>query len=225
VSGPKPLFPFRKISNAALETRGGVFYFSRVEGALMGLSGLLEGRPAMGGSIRLNLAPCRRFVAMTSLDFAPLFRTAIGFDRLARLMDSAQEAAAAPAYPPYNIERTGDDSYRLTMAVAGFGPKDIDITVKENTLFVTGRVNQDQPKSELLYRGIAGRAFERRFVLADHIVVEGADLENGLLHVALKRVVPEALKPRRIEIGSGASAQKLVANDANGTTETAAQAA
>lgn len=157
---------------------------------------------------------------MTSLDFAPLFRTAIGFDRLARLMDTAQEAAAAPSYPPYNIERTGDDSYRLTMAVAGFGPSDIEITVKENTLFVTGRVNQDQPKSELLYRGIAGRAFERRFVLADHIVVEGADLENGLLHVALKRVVPEALKPRRIEIGSGAS-QKLVANDANGTTETA----
>ena len=162
---------------------------------------------------------------MTTLDFAPLFRTAIGFDRLARLMDSAQEAAAAPAYPPYNIERTGEDSYRLTMAVAGFGPNDLDITVKENTLFVTGRVNGEAPKSELLYRGIAGRAFERRFVLADHIVVDGADLENGLLHVALKRVVPEALKPRRIEIGAGAGAQKLVANDANGTTETAAQAA
>ena len=161
---------------------------------------------------------------MTTLDFAPLFRTAIGFDRLARLMDSAQEAAAAPAYPPYNIERTGEDSYRLTMAVAGFGPNDLDITVKENTLFVTGRVNGEAPKSELLYRGIAGRAFERRFVLADHIVVDGADLENGLLHVALKRVVPEALKPRRIEIGGGA-AQKLVANDAAGTTESTAQAA
>ena len=155
-----------------------------------------------------------------TVDFAPLFRTAIGFDRLARAMDAAQDAAA-PAYPPYNIEKTGDDSYRLTMAVAGFGPTDVEITVKDNTLFVAGRVNAEAPKAELLYRGIAGRAFERRFALADHIVVEGAELENGLLHVGLKRVVPEALKPRRIQIG-GAS-QKMVANDA--TTETSAQAA
>ena len=145
-------------------------------------------------------------------DFAPLFRTAIGFDRLARLMDTAAEAAAAPGYPPYNIERTGDDSYRLTMAVAGFGQDDIDITVKDNTLLVTGRVGGETPRGEVLYRGIAGRAFERRFVLADHIVVEGADLKNGLLHVGLKRVVPEALKPRKIQIGGGAPA---IANDTN----------
>jgi molecular chaperone IbpA len=150
---------------------------------------------------------------MMMVDFAPLFRTAIGFDRLARLMDTAQEAAAAPSYPPYNIEKTGEDSYRLTMAVAGFGPDDIELTVKDNTLVVSGRVSGEAPKAEILYRGIAGRAFERRFVLADHIVVEGASLENGLLHVGLKRVVPEALKPRRIEI-STAPAQKLVANDA-----------
>jgi molecular chaperone IbpA len=143
---------------------------------------------------------------MTSVDFAPLFRTAIGFDRLARLMDSAAGAPEAQTYPPYNIEKIDNDSYRLTMAVAGFRPEDLDITVKDNTLIVSGRVANDQPKSEVLYRGIAGRAFERRFVLADHIVVEDADVQLGLLHVGLKRVVPEALKPRKIAIGSGPQA-------------------
>jgi molecular chaperone IbpA len=115
-------------------------------------------------------------------------------------------------YPPYNIEKTGEDSYRLTMAVAGFGPDDIEVTSKDNTLLVSGRVNAAAPKAEVLYRGIAGRAFERRFVLADHIVVEGASLENGLLHVALKRVVPEALKPRRIPVAGPTQAQ-VVGND------------
>jgi len=158
---------------------------------------------------------------MTTLDFAPLFRTAIGFDRLARLMDTAQAAAEAPAYPPYNIEKTGEDAYRLTMAVAGFSAGDLELTVKDNTLIISGKVSGEGSKAELLYRGIAGRAFERRFVLADHIVVEGASLENGLLHVGLKRVVPESLKPRRIAIGSSTSAQNVIANDA----ETAAQAA
>jgi molecular chaperone IbpA len=141
---------------------------------------------------------------VTTFDFAPLFRTAIGFDRLARLMDSAVSNPEASSYPPYNIEKTGDDTYRLTMAVAGFRPEDLDITVKENTLVVSGRVSGEANKGEVLYRGIAGRAFERRFVLADHIVVEGADLQNGLLHVGLKRVVPEALKPRKIAIGGTA---------------------
>jgi molecular chaperone IbpA len=149
---------------------------------------------------------------MTSLDFAPLFRTAIGFDRLARLMDNAAAAAEAPSYPPYNIEKTGEDSYRLTMAVAGFGDSDLDIVVKDNTLTISGRV-QEPKQGEVLYRGIAGRAFERRFVLADHMVVDGADLQNGLLHVSLKRVVPEALKPRRIAIGSAPQSAQI-ANDA-----------
>jgi molecular chaperone IbpA len=161
---------------------------------------------------------------MTNFDFAPLFRTAIGFDRLARLVDTAAATQDAQTYPPYNIEKTGDDTYRLTMAVAGFRPEDLDITVKDNTLFVSGRVATDAPKSELLYRGIAGRAFERRFVLADHIVVEGADVQHGLLHVGLKRVVPEALKPRKIAIGSGAPAtieNRSTAND----SQTADQAA
>ena len=150
---------------------------------------------------------------MTTLNISPLFRTAIGFDRLMRLMDAA---AAAPdvTYPPYNIEKTGDDAYRLTMAVAGFGPDDIDLTVKDNALFITGRVSQGADKSEVLYRGIAGRAFERKFTLADHIVVEGADLQNGLLHVALKRVVPESLKPRRIAV-NGAAPTVIAGEQAN----------
>ncbi len=145
---------------------------------------------------------------MTGFDFAPLFRSAIGFDRLARLMDTV--SSEGPTYPPYNIEKTGEDFYRLTMAVAGFSPTDLEVTAQDNTLVITGRA-ANGGQGELLYRGIAGRAFERRFVLADHMVVEGADLANGLLHVGLKRVVPEQLKPRRIAIGSAAPA---VANDA-----------
>ena len=155
-----------------------------------------------------------------TLDFSPLFRTAIGFDRMARLIDSAQEAASAPTYPPYNIAKTGDESYRLTMAVAGFGQNDIELTVKDNQLVVAGKLS-DEAGGELLYRGIAGRAFERRFALADHIVVDGAELKNGLLHVALKRVVPEALKPRRIAIGGAPETQPTLADNSN----TLAQAA
>ncbi|MHB1304291.1 MAG: Hsp20 family protein [Acidiphilium sp.] len=136
-----------------------------------------------------------------TLDFSPLFRTAIGFDRLQHLLDTVPDANAT-AYPPYNIEKLGAEDYRLTMAVAGFRADDIEMTVKENTLVIAGRVADEAQKGETLYRGIAARAFERRFVLADHMVVDGATLENGLLHVALKRVIPEALKPRRIAIGS-----------------------
>ncbi len=155
---------------------------------------------------------------MNAIDFAPLFRTAIGFDRLARMVDTAS-ANADVSYPPYNIEKTGDDSYRLTMAVAGFGPEDIELTVKENTLLVAGRAGSSEArKAEVLYRGIAGRAFERRFVLADHIVVDGADLLNGLLHVNLKRVVPEALKPRRIPVNTGAP--RLAVEPRNDTAAT-----
>lgn len=146
---------------------------------------------------------------MNVLNLSPLFRTAIGFDRLARLADTAN-GAADTGYPPYNIERLGEDAYRLTMAVAGFGPEHIEITVKDNALIVAGKLADEAQQAEVLYRGIAGRAFERRFVLADHIVVDGADITNGLLHVALKRVVPEQLKPRRIAIGT-ASAQASAA--------------
>ncbi len=153
-------------------------------------------------------------------DFTPLFRTAIGFDRMARLAGTAQETVSQ-SYPPYNIERVGDDSYRLTMAVAGFGQDDLELTVRENSLIIAGRVKAEAEAGEVLYRGIAGRAFERRFVLADHIVVDGADLRNGLLHVGLKRVVPEALKPRRIEIGSAAQATPVIANDAQDSAQAA----
>ena len=152
---------------------------------------------------------------MNAIDFSPLFRSAIGFDRLARLMDNARNVSDATGYPPYNIEKTGDDSYVLTMAVAGFAEADLEITTQENTLTVAGRP-QPQPEDgrSFLHRGIAGRAFERRFVLADHIVVEGADLANGLLHVALKHVVPEALKPRRIPVQGGRPAIEAQAETA-----------
>jgi molecular chaperone IbpA len=156
---------------------------------------------------------------MNAFDVSPLFRAAIGFDRMARLVETARAASEGPAYPPYNIEATGEDAYVLTMAVAGFGPNDIELTVHENTLLVAGKAPQPAESGKVLYRGIAGRAFERRFVLADHIVVDGASLENGLLHVALKRVVPEALKPRRIAIGG--TAPRAIA----GNGEALAQAA
>lgn len=152
-------------------------------------------------------------------DLAPLFRTAIGFDHLVRQMDAR---VAAPGYPPYNIERTAEDSYRLTMAVAGFGQDDLELTVKDNTLVIAGRVQAETAKGEILYRGIAGRAFERRFALADHITVQGADLQNGLLYVLLQRVVPEALKPRRVAIGGGTGHTPAIANDVG---EVATQAA
>lgn len=144
-------------------------------------------------------------------DFAPLFRTAIGFDRLARLVDTLPQDAAA--YPPYNIERTGEDTYRLSLAVAGFSADDIELTVKENSLWVTGRAAEDSANGEFLHRGIAARAFSRRFALADHMVVENADLTNGMLHVTIKRVVPEALKPRRVAINSNSAGTKTISSN------------
>jgi molecular chaperone IbpA len=141
---------------------------------------------------------------MNAFDFSPLMRSAIGFDRLARLLDTARGTANEAGYPPYNIEKASEDSYVLTMAVAGFGPGDLEITVQDNVLTVTGKAPAAGEERRFLHRGIAGRAFERRFVLADHIEVTAADIEHGLLHVTLKRAVPEALKPRRIAIGAAA---------------------
>jgi molecular chaperone IbpA len=141
-------------------------------------------------------------VVMDPFDFSPLFRSTIGFDRLARLLDSATRVdGAALAYPPYNIEKTGEDTYRLTMAVAGFSRDEIDITVQENALTVSGKAKNGEDERRYLHRGIARRTFERRFSLADHIKVTGASLENGMLHVDLVHEVPEAMKPRKIEIG------------------------
>ncbi|HVC54797.1 MAG TPA: Hsp20 family protein [Stellaceae bacterium] len=141
---------------------------------------------------------------MDRFDFSPLFRSTIGFDRLARMVDSAARVdAGALSYPPYDIEKTGEDSYRLTMAVAGFAQSELDITVHENTLIVTGKAAQEDGNGRYLHHGIARRAFERRFSLADHLKVAGASLDNGLLHVDLVREVPEAMKPRTIKIASG----------------------
>jgi molecular chaperone IbpA len=149
-------------------------------------------------------------VVMNSFDFSPLFRSTIGFDRLTRLMDAASQVeSGAPGYPPYNIESTGESAYRLTMAVAGFGADDLEITAKEGALVVTGKAQKDEEGKQYLHRGIARRAFERRFQLADHIRVAGASLDNGLLHVDLVREVPEALKPRKIEIATGSKPQVI----------------
>jgi molecular chaperone IbpA len=147
-------------------------------------------------------------MVMDRFDFSPLFRSTIGFDRMARLVDAATRVdSTALSYPPYNIEKTGEDSYRLTMAVAGFSQDELDITVHENTLIVTGKSEKEDENGRYLHHGIARRAFERRFSLADHLKVTGASMDNGLLHVDLVREVPEAMKPRQIKIGTVETAQ------------------
>ena len=140
---------------------------------------------------------------MHSFDLTPLFRSTVGFDRMARLLDSVNRLDEQTAsYPPYNIEKLDEDNYRITMAVAGFGEDELDVTVKDGTLIVSGKAESKDAERKFLHRGIARRAFERRLQLADYIQVSGARLENGLLHVDLVREVPEHKKPRRIEIGS-----------------------
>jgi molecular chaperone IbpA len=139
-------------------------------------------------------------------DLSPLYRSTVGFDRLFHLLNNVGNIdAAQAAYPPYNIERTAENAYRISMAVAGFGEKDITIETRDGALIVKAEKTETEAPKEILYRGIASRAFERRFQLADYVVVKGATLENGLLHVDLERQVPEALKPRQIAIKSQAS--------------------
>jgi len=146
---------------------------------------------------------------MRTIDFSPLFRHSVGFDRMQRLLDSATHSDQGNGYPPYNIEQLGEDGYRVTLAVAGFSDDDIDITLTDRTLVVSGKMGDGDAERTFLHRGIAGRAFERRFELADHIQVKGAALENGLLHVELQRVVPESEKPRKIEIAAASGAKKI----------------
>jgi len=147
-------------------------------------------------------------------DLTPLYRSSVGFDRLARMLDEAA-SFEAPAYPPYNIELLAEDEYRITMAVAGFSPADIAIEVKGNALTVSGKkAEKTETKSQFLHQGIASRAFERRFQLADHVEVKGADMENGLLHISLKREIPEAMKPRSIQVTSGNDAKVIEARKA-----------
>ena len=145
---------------------------------------------------------------MRTIDFTPLYRSAVGFDRLARQLESAAATHEANGWPPYNIETTGENAYRVEIAVAGFKPEELTIEVKENLLTVTGRktANDDAaPQKTYLHRGLAERDFERRFQLADFVIVEDANLADGLLSISLKRELPEALKPRRIQIGSARS--------------------
>jgi molecular chaperone IbpA len=139
---------------------------------------------------------------MTTFDFSPLFRTSVGYDRLASLLNSAHRVEQGNSFPPYNIQKAGDDRYRITMAVAGFADSDLNITSEHNKLVVTGQKPEEDSSEEngFLYRGIATRSFERRFNLADHVRVTGAELDNGLLHIELEREIPEAMKPRSIDI-------------------------
>jgi molecular chaperone IbpA len=148
---------------------------------------------------------------MRTYDLTPFYRSTVGFDRLLSLLDQATETS--PGYPPYNIERTGDNAYRISVAVSGFAQNELSIVAKENTLTIKGEkvANENgKDKSEVLYRGIAARAFERVFQLADFVVVKNASLEHGLLHVDLVREIPEAKKPRNVPISSAASAPQVV---------------
>ena len=146
---------------------------------------------------------------MRTVDFTPLYRQTVGFDRLFNMLDTVSQPEA-PSYPPYNIERTGENAYRITMAVAGFGEDELSIEVREHALTVKAEKAGGEGENEFLYRGIAKRAFERRFQLADHVEVRGARLENGLLHIELVREIPEAMKPRKIEIVAANDAPKQI---------------
>ena len=152
---------------------------------------------------------------MRTIDFSPLYRSAVGFDRLASLLETASKAAEGPAgYPPYNIETVGENAYRIEVAVAGFSPAELTLEARENTLTVTGRKAANDEGRRFLHRGLAERNFERRFQLADYVVVTGAELRDGLLSVSLERQLPESLKPRRIEIATGAPAQPAIEGEA-----------
>ena len=156
---------------------------------------------------------------MSTIDLTPLYRTMVGFDRMANMIDSAARLDGAQGYPPYNIERVADDEFAIEIAVAGFGEDEIDIETKDGLLTVAGRKAQDEDAAErqFLHRGIAERGFLRRFQLADHVVVTGADLRNGLLRIELVRELPEAKKPRKIEIGAPKKGRKpkLIEGKAN----------
>ena len=152
---------------------------------------------------------------MRSFDFAPLYRASVGFDQIADMMDRVLSSdVAQPTYPPYNIEKTADDAYRISIAVAGFADEDLSVEVKDGALIVSARKSEEDADRTYLHRGIATRAFERRFQLADHVRVSGATHTDGMLHIELVREVPEALKPRRIAITSGGEATEKDVVDA-----------
>jgi len=157
----------------------------------------------------------------TAFDLSPLYRSTVGFDRLFDMLDGSTRASEAASWPPYNIERLGDDQYRITMAVAGFAPDEIELVQQENTLLVAGRKHPEPEGVQVLHRGIATRAFRQTFNLADYVKVSGASLDNGLLTIELVREVPEAVKPRRIEIGSGGGAKAVAQDNQPGQIEQA----
>ncbi|MBE7218159.1 MAG: Hsp20 family protein [Caulobacteraceae bacterium] len=152
---------------------------------------------------------------MRTIDYSPLYRSFVGFDRLAGLLDAAAKGADAAGYPPYNIESVGEDAYRIELAVAGFSADELELNARENVLSVTGRkaANDDEAK-RFLHRGLAARNFERRFQLADYVVVTGASLANGLLTIELERQLPESLKPRRIEIATAVAQAPVIEGQA-----------
>lgn len=151
---------------------------------------------------------------MRTFDFTPLYRSAIGFDRMANLLDSlSRSEQSQPSYPPYNIELTGEDQYRITMAVAGFDRSELAIEVNQNNLTIAAIKQSEEKSRTYLHQGIAARSFERRFQLADHVQVKSATYENGLLHIELQREIPEAMKPRTIRIGGGDLREKLASVD------------
>ena len=145
----------------------------------------------------------------TTFDFAPLFRSSIGFDRMLDALESASRVPSIDNWPPYDIAKVSEDDYRISMAVAGFSEAELTITAQENSLVITGKPTKEEKERNFLYRGIAGRAFERHFDLADHIRVAGAELNNGLLHVDLVREIPEAMKPRTVAINANTPAKAL----------------
>ncbi|MDQ0464514.1 molecular chaperone IbpA [Caulobacter ginsengisoli] len=151
---------------------------------------------------------------MRTIDFSPMYRSVVGFDRLAALLDSAAAQDSAAGYPPYNIERTDENTYRIEIAVAGFRPEELGVEVKENLLTVTGRKAANDDTRKFLHRGLAERNFERRFQLADYVIVTDADLSDGLLSISLKRELPEALKPRTIAISTAPKAPLIEAEKA-----------
>jgi len=151
---------------------------------------------------------------MTAYDFSPLYRSAIGIDRLAQLMENTLRTDTQPSYPPYNIELVDENSYRITMAVAGFAQAEIEIDVENDTLTVAGSKAKEEGTQRYLHQGIAARSFKRQFQLSDHVKVKGARMENGLLHIELQREVPEALKPRRIAIEGVGDSQRVIDDQA-----------
>jgi len=178
------------------------------------ISNLAQAIPAAHGlrfghsADRPHVAQLKEDMLMRTFDLTPLYRSTVGFDRLFSMLDGFE---SAPGYPPYNIERTGENEYRISVAVAGFAENELSIESKENTLTIKGsKQAKEQQSGEVLYQGIAARAFERVFQLADYVQVKAAALENGLLHVDLVRVIPEAKKPRQIPIGNGQAKPQVV---------------